>query len=238
MSPLSHQTRDCLKISASTPARSWSQSGRQPLRLITTTQKPKLLYVEVVNFLAAMPQVRMVMLPRNEKTQRDFVYRTWPALCDERRIIVPERVVDGLNLIWHSDLVVSGGGTMNREAAALGVPVYSIFRGKMGAVDRYLSQKGRLTLIETPADVRVKIQPVKRPKGTSQAIHNDGALREILAAANELWPAPPIRTSLLRAKAAPDLRRSSSGHVVARRLHRDPHRRIEERRDNRRPTAS
>ena len=144
------------------------------------------LYVEVVNFLAAMPQVRMVVLPRNEKTQRDFVYRTWPALCDERRIIVPERVVDGLNLIWHSDLVVSGGGTMNREAAALGVPVYSIFRGKMGAVDRYLSQKGRLTLIETPADVRVKIQPVKRPKGTSQAIHNDGALREILAAANEL----------------------------------------------------
>jgi predicted glycosyltransferase len=44
-----------------------------------------------------------------------------------------------LNLIWYSDLVISGGGTMNREAAALGVPVYSIFLGKSGAVDRYLS---------------------------------------------------------------------------------------------------
>jgi predicted glycosyltransferase len=140
----------------------------------------------VVNFLAAIPQVRMVVLPRNEKTQRDFVYQTWPTLCRERRIIVPERVVDGLNLIWHSDLVVSGGGTMNREAAALGVPVYSIFRGKMGAVDRYLSQKGRLTLIATPLEVRTKIQVVKRSRGTRGEIHNDAALREILAAANEL----------------------------------------------------
>ena len=48
----------------------------------------------------------------------------------------PNRAFDGLNLIWFSDLVISGGGTMNREAAALGVPVYSIFRGKIGGVDR------------------------------------------------------------------------------------------------------
>ena len=55
------------------------------------------------------------------------------------KLIIPDHVVGGLNLIWFSDLVISGGGTMNREAAALGVPVYSIFRGKIGAVDRYLS---------------------------------------------------------------------------------------------------
>ena len=72
--------------------------------------------------------------------------------------------MDGLNLIWHSDLVVSGGGTMNREAAALGVPVYSIFRGKLGAVDKYLSEKGRLVLIETVADVKFKIRTIKRDK--------------------------------------------------------------------------
>lgn len=47
---------------------------------------------------------------------------------------------------------------MNREAAALGVPVYSIFRGKIGAVDRYLVEQGRLTLIEKPEDVRTKIK--------------------------------------------------------------------------------
>jgi predicted glycosyltransferase len=72
-------------------------------------------------------------------------------------MIIPSSPVDGLNLIWFSDLVVSGGGTMNREAAALGVPVYSIFRGKLGAVDRYLAEQGRMTLIESAQEVRTKI---------------------------------------------------------------------------------
>jgi predicted glycosyltransferase len=70
--------------------------------------------------------------------------------------------VDGLNLIWHSDLVISGGGTMNREAAALGVPVYSIFRGKIGAVDHYLADNGRLVLLETVEDIPKKILLDKR----------------------------------------------------------------------------
>lgn len=51
---------------------------------------------------------------------------------------------------------------MNREAATLGVPVYSIFRGAIGAVDRHLQQTGRLTLIETPEDVPGKIRLEKR----------------------------------------------------------------------------
>src|SRR5947199_9405367 len=75
---------------------------------------------------------------------------------------IPEHIVDGLNLIWYSDLVISGGGTMNREAAALGVPVYSIFRGKIGAVDRYLSSTGRLVLIESVEDLHAKIQVIRR----------------------------------------------------------------------------
>ena len=55
---------------------------------------------------------------------------TWPKWCKERKIIVPDYAVDGLNLVWYSDLVVSGGGTMNREAAALGVPVIVFFEEK------------------------------------------------------------------------------------------------------------
>ena len=51
---------------------------------------------------------------------------------------------------------------MNREAAALGVPVYSIFRGKIGAVDQYLSANGRLTLLESRAQVRSKLQLKRR----------------------------------------------------------------------------
>ena len=144
------------------------------------------LFVEVVNVLASVPDVRMVILPRNERTQRDFVRRTWPELCERRRVIVPDRVFDGLNLIWHSDLVVSGGGTMNREAAALGVPVYSIFRGKMGAVDRYLAQQGRLVLIETREDVRRRIRPVRRSKDQRLATRDTTALSQIVQAAQEM----------------------------------------------------
>ena len=47
----------------------------------------------------------------------------------------PERAIDAQSLIAYADLVVSAGGTMNREAVALGTPVYTIFSGRMGAVD-------------------------------------------------------------------------------------------------------
>ena len=79
--------------------------------------------------------------------------RRWPQWFCGRTVVIPAVAVDGMNLLWHSDLVVSGGGTMNREAAALGLPVYSIFRGPIGAVDRQLQQEGRLVLIESRAEL-------------------------------------------------------------------------------------
>ena len=149
------------------------------------------LFLEVVEFLGSTPDVRMIILPRNEQTQRELVYQTWPKWCAERRIIIPDRVVDGLNLVWHSDLVISCGGTMNREAAALGVPVYSIFRGTLGAVDRYLAQHDRLILIESVEDVRAKIHPVRRPNKDLR-IEDRLALKQILAIADELMVAAPV----------------------------------------------
>ena len=144
------------------------------------------LFHEVVEFLGDIPGVRMVILPRNEKTQREMIYKTWPQWCDERKIIVPDEAVDGLNLIWRSDLVVSGGGTMNREAAALGVPVYSIFRGKIGAVDKYLAEKGRLILIKTVEEVRSKIRPVRRLKERTADFSDRTALKDIMNAIEEV----------------------------------------------------
>ena len=85
-----------------------------------------------------------------------------------------------MNLIWNSDLVISGGGTMNREAAAMGVPVYSIFRGKIGAVDRYLAQEGRLVMIETVEDVRTKIKAARRVRATQRGGRNVPALATIV----------------------------------------------------------
>ncbi len=95
--------------------------------------------------------------------------------------MIPERVVNGLNLLWHSDLVISGGGTMNREAAALGVPVYSIFLGKTGAVDRYLAEKGRLTLLRNANDLKTKVRPVRRVKAEKASFGDGAALRQIVA---------------------------------------------------------
>jgi predicted glycosyltransferase len=58
--------------------------------------------------------------------------------------VVPERAVDAQSLIAHADLVISAGGTMNREAVALGIPVYTTFEGRLGAVDERLIAEGRL----------------------------------------------------------------------------------------------
>src|SRR5207245_10996761 len=113
--------------------------------------------------LAKTPGVRAFLLPRN-RNQEAQIRATGPEWFAGNKTIIPNRVVDGLNLLWHSDLVVSGGGTMNREAAALGIPVYSIFRGKSGAVDRYLQREGKMVLIETSADVQNKILLQRRDR--------------------------------------------------------------------------
>jgi len=124
------------------------------------------LFEGVLNFLGGKPQVKMILLPRNERQGAD-IRSKWATLFATGQILIPNSVLDGLNLIWHSDLVISGGGTMNREAAALGVPVYSIFRGKIGAVDRYLASVERLTLIENLEDIGNKLILKKRNRSST-----------------------------------------------------------------------
>lgn len=121
------------------------------------------LFATVLQFLGTKPQVKMVVLPRNQN-QAAEIRAKWGKLFATGQAMIPDHVTNGLNLIWHSDLVISGGGTMNREAAALGVPVYSIFRGEIGAVDRYLASLGRMTLIERPEDVPSMLSLTKRER--------------------------------------------------------------------------
>jgi predicted glycosyltransferase len=117
----------------------------------------EVLFNETLRFLAKQPHVRIVVLPRSAR-QNEQIRKDWAGLISLGQVVIPKEAVNGLDLIWFSDLVISGGGTMNREAAALGVPVYSIFRGKVGAVDKYLSENGRLVLIESIQEVRSKIR--------------------------------------------------------------------------------
>jgi uncharacterized protein len=72
------------------------------------------------------------------------------------RLIIPRRAVDGRSLVAFADVLVSGGGTMNREAAVLGTPAWSIFEGRLGAVDEMLMREGRLHLLRDPAEIRLE----------------------------------------------------------------------------------
>ncbi len=137
------------------------------------------LFAEALRFLSENRKVRAVALPRNAKQGMDL-RREWADLIARGSLMVPTVPVDGLNLIWFSDLVISGGGTMNREATALGVPVYSIFRGKMGAVDKYLAAKGRLTLIENIKEIRTKIVLARWNRPSQPENSDRPALRTII----------------------------------------------------------
>lgn len=133
-----------------------------------------------LNLLVERPDARVILLPRNEK-QAKVLRRDWGKWIQNRKIIIPEQIVDGLNLIWISDLVISGGGTMNREAAALGVPVYSIFRGAIGGVDKYLASSGRLVMIEKVEDIRTKIVLQRRLPTGQNGAQRSSVLESVVA---------------------------------------------------------
>ncbi len=137
------------------------------------------LFEAAVEFLSKKPELKVVVLPRYDK-QAIRLRKRWPDLFSNGTMRIPEKIVDGLNLIWHSDLVISGGGTMNREAAALGVPVYSIFRGKIGAVDQYLSRTGRLVLLQSVEDLHTKIVLVRRERPARPQNGHAAALSSIV----------------------------------------------------------
>jgi uncharacterized protein len=103
------------------------------------------LFAQVL--LALREQAQVVVLPRVAE-QRAELQRAGG-------FIVPERAIDAQSLIACSDVVVSAGGTMNREAVALGTPVYTTFEGRLGAVDERLIAEGRMRRLESAAEIVV-----------------------------------------------------------------------------------
>jgi uncharacterized protein len=134
-----------------------------------------------LKMLVERPDARVILLPRNER-QAKILRKEWGKWIESRKILIPEHVVDGLNLIWISDLVISGGGTMNREAAALGVPVYSIFRGAIGGVDKYLASSGRLVMIESVDDIRSKVILERRQPDGENSEQRNSVLESVVSA--------------------------------------------------------
>jgi uncharacterized protein len=101
------------------------------------------------------------VLERLTGTQTVVLPRT-PGQREElagRGFVVPERAVDAQSLVAYADLVISAGGTMNREAVALGTPVFTTFEGKLGAVDEALLREGRLRKLEDPGQIEIGRRP-------------------------------------------------------------------------------
>lgn len=124
------------------------------------------LFGDVLRRLGADPAVLAVVLPRTDDQRRDILALGLPSL------VVPERAVDARSLVALSDLVVSAGGTMNREAVALGVPVYTTFAGRLGAVDEQLVREGRLRQLGSADDLPLG----KRSPGHGARVERDPAL--------------------------------------------------------------
>jgi len=103
------------------------------------------LFDEALAMLQSRGNVQVILLPRNAAQRA--------AYSGKERVIVPATPLDGANLIAASDLVISAGGTINREAAALGVPAASIYAGRWAAVDEELVKEGRLQRISTVEDL-------------------------------------------------------------------------------------
>lgn len=108
------------------------------------------LYGMTIRRLATTNEVQAVVIPRT-KRQGDEARALGAA-----NLIVPDRAIDAQSLIAFADLVVSAGGTMNREAVALGTPVYTTFAGRMGGVDEALVAEGRLRVLTAPGELPLR----------------------------------------------------------------------------------
>jgi predicted glycosyltransferase len=102
------------------------------------------LFPLTLRHLGELESVHAIVIPRTDE-QREYVRS-----LELPSVVVPERAVDAQSLIALSDVVVSAGGTMNREAAALGVPVYTTYGGHLGGVDEELIRQGRLRPLTDP----------------------------------------------------------------------------------------
>ncbi len=128
------------------------------------------LFDNLLSMLAERDDTFIILLPRipeqGEAVRRQGLPNVW----------IPPRPLDGPTLVYVSDMVISGGGTMNREAAVLGTPAYTVFMGKSAAVDRELMRCGRMIGISSGRDIE-KIHVEK--KDPSKALRNPGLVESL-----------------------------------------------------------
>jgi predicted glycosyltransferase len=128
------------------------------------------LFEAVLRRLGEDDSLTAVVLARTPEQRAAIAALRLPSL------VVPEQAVDAQSLVAASDFVVSAGGTMNREAAALGVPVFTTFAGRLGAVDETLIREGRLRLLRSVTE----LDPAKRATTAARIRRNPADLLPLL----------------------------------------------------------
>jgi predicted glycosyltransferase len=135
------------------------------------------LFDEALEMLLHNDNVRVVLLPRSASQRAAYSSR--------ERVIVPPSPLPGADLIAASDLVISAGGTINREAAALGVPAASIYAGRWAAVDEQLIEEGRLQRIFSTTDLqRIMLEKKRGTNPRRSAAVRDEIVQFILSDAS------------------------------------------------------
>jgi uncharacterized protein len=119
-------------------------------------------WLQVMRAVGSWPDAKIVIVPRTTSQAARAAFD----LATVARAEVLRDIVSGPNLIAAADLVIGGGGTMNREAAVLGVPVWSVFTGPTPAIDDQLAREGRLRWVRHPSDLAGALDegiPPRRP---------------------------------------------------------------------------
>jgi uncharacterized protein len=119
---------------------------RPPATMAAYHQFENILFYDLLSYIDKFKNVIIVYLPRTISQKKEIEGKNF------LNLYCLNNVLDGKNLIYHSDIIISAGGTMNREAAVLGTPAYTVFAGKIGSVDKELIKKGLLSEIKDEND--------------------------------------------------------------------------------------
>ena len=149
-----------------------SLDSSQPIAVVRTPPAVS-LYHRFENDLFSTVLTRLrgtqtVVLPRTPEQRAE--------LARAGGFVVPDRAIDAQSLIAYADLMVSAGGTMNREAVALGTPVFTVFEGRLGAVDERLIADGRLRRLQDAEQVSLRKRPRADTDGPPARVRRDPAL--------------------------------------------------------------
>ena len=134
---------------------------------------------DVLELLLSADNTFTVIVPRSAEQGRQMADDLKTAGFQDTQYAILDDVVEGMDLVYAVDLLISGGGTMNREAALLGTPVYSIFTGRQGSLDAEMERRGVIRFIRNGKDVgEIELKP--KPKDLIVELPDDRVQRAVI----------------------------------------------------------